>query len=167
MSPAKATGWPALAVTLLAACSHGCGPAAATGPAQPLDFSHKLHAGDYQIECLYCHSGARRSTAAGIPSVQLCMGCHRMVATSKPEIARLAGYWEKKTPIRWTRVVKQPDYVFFNHRPHIAKEIACQECHGPIQTMAEVRLDHKLNMDRCVGCHRQKGAPVDCYVCHR
>jgi hypothetical protein len=141
--------------------------AAADSPSQPIAYSHKLHAGDYRIDCLYCHSGARRSPVAGIPSVEFCMGCHRQVAITKPEIARLRGYWERKQPIRWTRIVKQPDYVFFNHLPHIQKGLRCQECHGPVETMTEMRLDHTLNMDRCVGCHRERKAPIDCYTCHR
>ncbi len=139
----------------------------AAEPAQPIAFSHKIHAGDYHLDCLFCHSGARRSTVAGIPSVQFCMGCHKTIAITRPEIARLRGYWDKKTPIPWSRVVKEPDFVFFNHFPHVNRGIKCQECHGPIETMVQVRLDHTLNMDRCVGCHRQNNAPMDCYTCHR
>jgi hypothetical protein len=153
-----------LLVAVVVALS-GC--RAAPGAAQPIAFSHKTHAGEFGIDCLYCHSGARRSTVAGIPSVQLCMGCHKLVAANRPEIARLRGYWERKTPIRWTKIIKEPDYVFFNHFPHVDRGIRCQECHGPIETMAEVRLDHSLNMDRCVSCHRREGALIDCYTCHR
>ncbi len=141
--------------------------AGVVGPGQPINFSHKIHAGDNKLNCLYCHSGARRSSVSGIPSEQFCMGCHRMVAVSKPEIARLRGYWERKQPIQWARIVKEPDYVFFNHFPHINKAIRCQECHGPVETMAQLRLDHTLSMNVCVGCHRQRGASVDCYTCHR
>lgn len=134
---------------------------------QPIAFSHKIHAGLNKLDCLYCHSGARRSTTAGIPSVQFCMGCHRMVATGKPEIQRLRGYWDKQTPVRWTKIVKEPDYVFFNHSPHILKGVRCQHCHGPIETMTQVRLDHTLSMDVCVACHRQNKVSVDCTTCHR
>jgi hypothetical protein len=134
---------------------------------QPIEFSHKIHAGTFKLDCLHCHSGARRSTVAGIPSVSFCMGCHRMAAVNRPEIRRLRTYFDKQTPLRWTRIVKQPDYVFFNHSPHIAKGIRCQQCHGPIETMARVRLDHTLSMTVCVDCHRENKAPVDCYTCHR
>ncbi len=137
------------------------------GPAQPIAFRHKIHAGDNKIDCLYCHSGARRSTIAGIPSEQLCMGCHKLVATMKPEIIRLRGYFERKEPIAWTRIVKEPDFVFFNHFPHINRGLRCQQCHGPVETMMETRLDHTLNMNVCVACHRQLQAPIDCYTCHR
>jgi hypothetical protein len=134
---------------------------------QPINYSHKIHAGDYKIDCLFCHSGARRSTVAGIPSVQFCMGCHRMVAVGKPEIQRVRAYFDKNEPIRWARIVKEPDFVFFNHSPHIMKGIRCQECHGPVETMAQMRLDHTLSMDACVNCHRQRGVSTDCYTCHR
>jgi hypothetical protein len=156
-----------IAVLLAGLFSSGCRNAAAVGAAQPIAFNHKIHAGDNKIECLYCHSGARRSPVSGIPSVQLCMGCHKLVAASKPEIVRLRGYWDKKLPIRWTKVVWEPDYVFFNHSPHVARGFRCQECHGPVETMIEVRLDHTLNMDRCVACHRRERASIDCYTCHR
>jgi hypothetical protein len=154
----------AVLALLLQSCSRDV---RATGAAQPIAFSHSIHAGQYKIECLYCHSGARRSSVASIPSVQLCMGCHRLVAAARPEIARLRGYWEKKTPVRWTRVVWEPDYVFFNHSPHVRRGVRCQECHGPVETMVQVRLDHTLNMDRCVSCHRRERASIDCYTCHR
>ncbi|MEN6534473.1 MAG: cytochrome c3 family protein [Bryobacteraceae bacterium] len=144
-----------------------CGCDAAPVPSQPIAFSHKIHAGDNKIECLYCHSGARRSSVSSIPSVRMCMGCHRLVAASKPEIARVRAHWEGKIPIRWTRIVKEPDFVYFNHFPHVNRGFLCQECHGPVETMTETRLDHTLNMDRCVSCHRSKGGPIDCFTCHR
>jgi hypothetical protein len=137
------------------------------GQSQPIEFSHRIHAGTYKLNCLHCHSGARRSTVAGIPSVAFCMGCHRMAAVAKPEIARLRAYYDNQTPLRWARIVKQPDYVFFNHSPHVAKGIRCQQCHGAIETMARVRLDHTLSMTVCVDCHRRNGASTDCYTCHR
>jgi Cytochrome c7 and related cytochrome c len=136
-------------------------------PAQPIAFSHKIHAGDYKLECLYCHSGARRSAVSGIPSVRFCMGCHQQVSSTRPEILKLRQHWDRKTPIRWTKVVKEPDYVFFNHYPHVRKGLLCQECHGPVEAMAQVRLDHNINMDRCVSCHRSHKVSIDCYVCHR
>ena len=90
-----------------------------------------------------------------------------MAAAGKPEIQRVRAYLEKNAPIRWARVVKQPDYVFFNHSPHVAKGVRCQECHGPVETMDNMRLDHTLSMDVCVSCHRQKSVSTDCYTCHR
>lgn len=144
-----------------------CVLAADWEPAQPIAFSHRIHAGQYKMDCLYCHSGARRSTVAGIPSLQFCMGCHKVVAVAKPEIALLRGYWERKVPVPWARVVKEPDFVFFNHSLHVQRGFRCQECHGPIETMTQVRLAQNLNMDRCVSCHRTHKMSIDCYVCHR
>jgi hypothetical protein len=134
---------------------------------QPIAFSHAIHAGQYKIDCQFCHSGARRSAVSGIPSLQFCMGCHKTVSPLKPEIARVRAYWDRKEPIRWTRVVQEPGFVFFNHSPHILKGVRCQECHGPVETMTEVRLDHSLNMDACTGCHRRRNVSIDCYTCHR
>jgi len=137
-------------------------------PRQPIAFSHTIHAGQYKMNCQYCHGGVRRSTAAGIPSVRLCMGCHQLVAANKPEVARIREAFEKQQPIRWMRINVLPDFVYFNHYPHVAKGITCQKCHGEVQTMSEiwpvVRLD---DMAYCVGCHRENNASVDCYTCHR
>lgn len=139
----------------------------APGPAQPIAFSHRTHAGEYQIPCLYCHDGARRSAVAGVPSVQLCMGCHKLVAANKAEIIKLRGYWERRQPIQWAKVVDEPEFVFFNHYPHVQKGIDCQTCHGPVETMAEMHLARALDMDACVDCHRERQASIDCYTCHR
>lgn len=137
------------------------------GPAQPIAFNHQIHAGDYQVPCLYCHDGARRSAVAGVPSVQLCTGCHKLVAANKPEVMRLRGYWERQQPIPWIKVIDEPEFVFFNHYPHVQKGIACQTCHGPVETMPETYLAQKLDMDACVACHREQRASIDCYTCHR
>jgi len=138
-----------------------------SGPIQPIAFSHKIHAGDYEIPCQYCHAGARRSPVSGIPSVERCMGCHKIVGADKPEIIKLKSYWDRKTAIPWVRVYQQPGYVFFTHEPHIRRGIECQNCHGPVQTMARVYEAVKLNMSRCVDCHKQNKVSVDCYICHR
>lgn len=138
------------------------------GPAeQPLAFSHKVHAGQNQIPCLYCHANARRSSVAGIPSVQRCMGCHKITAANKPEVQQLKEYWDRKEPIRWPKVTWMPDFVFFEHWPHVRAEIRCQHCHGPVETMDRLQPTEALTMDFCVTCHRRKMASIDCAVCHR
>ncbi len=145
----------------------GCGRPE-SGPRQPIAFSHQIHAGQNKIACQYCHGGVRRNTAAGIPSERLCMGCHKLVAANKPEIIRLRGMFEKQQSIAWLRVNDLPDFVYFNHYPHIARGIECTKCHGDIQTMSEVHSVVNLaSMALCVDCHRQNGASVDCYTCHR
>jgi len=145
----------------------GCGNPEA-GPRQPIAFSHKIHAGDYKIDCQYCHGGVRRTGAAGIPSERLCMGCHQLVAATKPEIVRLRASFEKNEGIQWLRINDIGDFVYFNHSPHIARGVECRKCHGDIQAMEEVRQVVKVSdMAWCVDCHRQNNASVDCYTCHR
>lgn len=136
-------------------------------PAQPIDFSHKIHAGNYQIPCLYCHTNARRSPVAGVPSVQLCMGCHKITAADKPDVQKLKGYWDRKEPIPWVKIFGQPDFVSFSHVAHVRANIACEHCHGPIQHMERVHRAVDLTMDRCVGCHRDRQASIDCATCHK
>ena len=162
------------------------GPQArAAGPAQPIAFSHALHAGQYKIDCQYCHSEARRSEYAGLPSVTRCMGCHKITAADKPEIKKLAEYLAKQEPIPWLRIFKVPEYVFFAHKPHIRAGVTCQTCHGPVQTMSVVeartgqtlandllnlaglaRTSTPLTMGWCVECHTAKKASLECTTCH-
>ena len=134
---------------------------------QPIAFSHKLHAGEKQIPCQYCHAYARRSLVAGVPSVQACMGCHQLVAVRKPEVRKLAAYWEQRQPIPWIKVHNLPDFVYFSHKRHVRAGVQCQECHGPVETMEEVRQVSSLEMGWCLSCHQQRQAPVDCVTCHK
>ena len=95
-------------------------PAAAAKPStQPINFPHSTHVGTYKIDCQYCHADARRSEFAGLPSVERCMGCHKIVAADKPEIKKLAEYQAKKEPIPWVRVNKLPEFTYFPHKAHI------------------------------------------------
>ena len=157
-------------------------------PAQPVAFSHELHAGKLTISCLYCHSGAERSDVAGVPPVAVCMNCHVAVkarsgeTVPSPDIARVIAAWETRAStapvsLSWTRVHHLPDYVHFTHRAHIANNIQCQECHGPVQTMARLRQAAPLSMGWCIQCHRtppsaapshwkRVGGPLDCAACH-
>ncbi|MFQ5883155.1 MAG: cytochrome c3 family protein [Candidatus Methylomirabilales bacterium] len=137
------------------------------GPEQPIAFSHKTHAGDNKIPCLYCHVYARRSTVAGIPSVQRCMGCHKITAADKPEVKKLKGYWDRKEPIRWRKVTWMPDFVWFEHWPHVQAGLDCENCHGPVETMERMQQVKTLTMGECVVCHRERGASIDCVICHR
>lgn len=139
-------------------------------PAQPIDFSHRIHAGVNKIPCQYCHTSARRSPAAGIPSVERCMGCHKVVAADKGEIVKLKGYYERGESIPWVRFFELPDFAFFRHHPHIAAEVECQTCHGPVETMDRFRERPVLEMGWCLECHlkqESKDEIVDCYTCHR
>lgn len=134
---------------------------------QPIAFSHKLHAGDKQIPCQYCHAYARRGPVAGVPSVERCLGCHAYIATKHPEIKKLAVYWERKQPIPWIRIHNLPDFVYFSHKRHIRAGLECQMCHGPIETMPVVYQYSSLEMGWCLSCHRQRGVSVDCATCHK
>jgi hypothetical protein len=153
----------------------------APGPLQPIPFSHKHHAGLFQIDCQYCHSGTDRSQAAGVPSVQLCMGCHQQFPPSYDEfegIRTLKQHWEEKTPIEWVQVHRLPEHVQFQHQAHVRKGIACQSCHGPVEEMDKLYLSPdtkwwpwllptaKLEMGWCIQCHRANGASQDCVTCH-
>lgn len=136
-------------------------------PMQPIAFSHKIHAGDNHIACQYCHIYARRASVAGIPSVQRCMGCHKITAAANPEVQKLKSYWEHKQSVQWTRVTSVPDYVYFEHWPHIRASIACQTCHGPVQTEDRLHQNDNLTMSYCVSCHRERQVSIDCTTCHR
>lgn len=157
-------------------------------PQQPISYPHVLHAGKLGISCLYCHYNAEKSDVASIPSVNVCMNCHSLVrsvsgaSAPSPEIDKLVKAWKSRdsaapSPIAWERVNKVPSFVRFSHRIHVANGIACQECHGAIQTMARVHQAAPLNMQWCINCHRMTkeqapahwkhaGGPTDCIVCH-
>jgi len=134
---------------------------------QPIPFSHKVHAGDNKIPCQYCHINARRAAVAGVPSVQRCMGCHKITALDKPGVIRLKEYWDRKAPIRWVKVRPMPDFIFFAHWPHVRKGIECQACHGPVESMDTMRVGKPLLMQDCLACHRREEANIDCVVCHK
>lgn len=144
---------------------------------QPIAFSHRLHAGEKQIPCQYCHAYAKRSIVAGVPSVQTCMGCHSLIGVRKPEIRKVAAYWEQRQPIPWVRIHQLPDFVYFPHKRHVRAGVRCQECHGAVETMEEIRQVSSLEMGWCVGCHLEVtrthrfGATVepsvDCATCHK
>ena len=138
-----------------------------SAPVQPIDFSHKIHAGDYQMNCLFCHTSADRSPTAGIPSMQRCMGCHKITAVDRPEIKKLHEYWNKKKPIPWVRVYEVPDFVYFTHRRHISSGLDCKTCHGEVAKMSRIQKASSLKMGWCVKCHRRNKASTDCITCHK
>ncbi len=135
-------------------------------PDQPIPYDHSLHAGTYKIPCMYCHNNADRSRHATVPAVSVCMNCHMTVATDKPHIQQLTEAYKTGQPIVWNKVHLLPDFVMFNHKPHIRKGVQCQECHGPIETMKKVRQHSDLSMGWCIDCHRRNQAPLNCTTCH-
>ena len=178
-------------------------------PVQPINYSHRLHAGDIEIACMYCHSGAEQSRYAGIPSTSVCMNCHQEVRASfelvqqeaqdaetedrtperiiSPELRKLYDTLalddqlrpledRAPMPVAWVRVHTLPDFVRFDHRPHVWAGVSCQSCHGPVETMERVRQEAPLSMGWCVNCHRDVNehgvagktayASLNCTTCH-
>jgi mono/diheme cytochrome c family protein len=128
-------------------------------PKQPIAYSHKVHAGDYQIDCNYCHTGVTKSKNANIPSPNICMNCHSSITTGTTtgttEIDKIYAAIENDTPIEWVRVHNLPDLAYFNHQQHYdVGGITCQTCHGPIEEMEVVRQYSNLTMGWCINCHR-------------
>lgn len=140
-------------------------------PQQPISYSHQAHV-EAGIQCLYCHAQAPRSTIAGIPSVERCMGCHSVIATENETVQELAGYWEKGEPIPWAAVNNQPDFVYFSHRPHLGAGINCESCHGNVGAMEVTRPVGRKDMGWCLDCHTEQDPEhitrlVDCIACHK
>ena len=129
-------------------------------PKQPIAFSHKIHAGQYEIDCKYCHTGVMKGKSATIPSVNICMNCHNQIRqgtlTGEGEIAKIVSAWDNKKPIEWVRIHNLPDLAYFNHAQHVnVAGVECQTCHGPIETMDVVRQHTLLTMGWCIDCHRK------------
>ena len=146
-------------------------------PVQPIAYSHRLHAGEYAIDCLFCHYAATESRMAAIPDAETCMKCHREVLKESPEVQKIAAAVETGRPIEWIRVTDMPDFVYFNHSRHVSKRVACEICHGPVETMERVRQESRMTMGWCLECHRAwttdpppgiapVNASVECSVCH-
>lgn len=130
-------------------------------PTQPIKFSHAIHAGQNQTDCIYCHSSAPFSKIAGIPSVNVCMNCHLMVRNGTRsgmfEIAKILSAYDNKTPIEWIKVHNLPDHVFFSHAQHVsAGGVGCQECHGNVKEMNEIVQVSDLSMGWCLNCHKNR-----------
>jgi hypothetical protein len=129
-------------------------------PKQPIAFSHKVHAGQYEIDCKYCHVGVMKGKSATIPSVNICMNCHNQIKsgtnTGENEIGKIRAAFEQNKPIEWVRIHNLPDLAYFNHSQHVnVGGIECQTCHGPIQEMDVVRQHSLLTMGWCIDCHRK------------
>lgn len=123
------------------------------------------------VQCLYCHADARRSEAAGMPSMQRCMGCHKVIATDEAPIQELTAYWEAGEPVEWKRVYTLPRFTYFSHRMHVmVGGINCETCHGDVAHMAEAQEVVEMNMGWCLDCHRSQpnaSQLQDCIVCHQ
>ena len=125
--------------------------------AQPVAFDHRIHAKDLRIDCRFCHSGADRGAAAGLPPTVACMGCHSKVWRESRQFAPVRASLETGRPIAWRRVSRMPDFVYFDHSIHVAKGVGCVSCHGRVDQMAQVTQATPLSMRWCVECHRDPG----------
>ncbi|MBM4457702.1 MAG: cytochrome c3 family protein [Chloroflexi bacterium] len=148
-------------------------PRAQAYAAQPLPFEHSKHV-QAGVNCFFCHPGATNGPVAGLPSLAKCMGCHVAItpkdAKDQADIDKLIKQWETGRPIRWVKIFEQPDFVRFNHRPHLAQGVACETCHGNVAEMGYAQV-YNLNMGFCLNCHRAQSAEkvtrlIDCATCH-
>lgn len=145
------------------------GNAQGYAPEQPIPFNHRRHVTENKIPCQYCHSQADKSRQAGIPSMNVCMNCHSVVAIDKPNIQKLRNLYENGKSFEWVKVHDLPDFVYFNHARHIAKDVKCEECHGDVGKMERVYQALPMTMGWCINCHRtqKEPAPTQCITCHR
>ncbi len=135
---------------------YGIGVHQGYAPEQPIAFSHKLHVGEYEIDCAYCHTGVYKGKQAGIPSANICMNCHNAVKRESPEIQKIYTALENDQPIEWIRVHNLPDLAYFNHAQHTnVGGLECTSCHGDISNMEVVQQASTLTMGWCIDCHRQ------------
>jgi hypothetical protein len=148
------------------------------GPRQPIFFRHDIHAGQYKIDCQYCHYSVTVSSEPGIPSVQTCMGCHAAIAgtdsSARREIRKLRTFWNNReqadsSKLEWTRIHILARHVRFPHSVHVKAmgPKACGTCHGDVARMPQVfETNNVNNMGFCISCHLQRNVKRDCSVCH-
>ncbi len=137
-------------------------------PDQPIPFSHELHAGQYQMDCRFCHTGAETTRHASVPSLNVCMNCHLVVKTDSPWIQQITQAYNEGRSVAWEKVHLLPDHVKFDHSAHTQKGKQCAECHGPVENMPVVYQFSSLSMGWCINCHREpeNKAPLNCSTCH-
>jgi hypothetical protein len=123
-------------------------------PTQPVAYSHRLHAGELGIDCLYCHASVDRAPAAVVPPTQVCMNCHHLIGRESTALAAVRDSFSGGQPLRWVRVHDLPGYAYFDHRPHLRAGVGCATCHGRIDEMEVVAQARTLSMSWCVDCHR-------------
>ena len=143
------------------------------GPRQPIFFRHDIHAGQFKIQCQYCHYSVAVSPEPGIPSMQTCMGCHLVVgggdSAAKTEIKKVRQAWTDKKPVEWVRVHFVARHAHFPHQRHIKAlgPNACTTCHGDVTRMPQVfKVNRVDNMGFCITCHLERKVSRDCSVCH-
>jgi len=146
-------------------------------PTQPIAFSHRLHAGDNHVPCLYCHTGAERSRHAGVPAVETCMNCHAVTRTDKPEVQRVIAAFKANQPIQWQRIYTLPDHVYFDHGPTSGRRSPARAATGSANHGASLARNAHAHGE-LLACHRDAhevvpagskitSGPTNCFACHR
>ena len=123
-------------------------------PDQPVPFSHKHHVEGLGLQCQYCHTSVEKSSYAGIPPTKTCMNCHSQIWTNAKLLEPVRASYKSGESLQWTRVNQLPDFVYFNHSIHINKGVGCNTCHGPVDRMPLMYQQESLQMEWCLGCHR-------------
>ncbi len=123
-------------------------------PIQPVAFSHKLHAGELELDCRYCHAQVEVAAVASVPPTQVCMNCHQLVTQASEKLAVIRDSVATGQPVEWIRVHKVPEYAYFDHSVHIGAGVGCSSCHGDIRKMEVVTQMEPLSMGWCLECHR-------------
>jgi len=122
---------------------------------QPIQFSHQHHAGQLGIDCRYCHTTVERTAYAGVPPTKTCMNCHSQIWVDSPFLEPVRSSWRTDQSIEWIKVNDLPDFVYFNHSIHVAKGVGCVTCHGRVDQMNLTWQESSLQMEWCLGCHRE------------
>jgi len=143
-----------LLVAVLVAWTPSGEPAVNEVHAQAIPFSHKHHVGDVGLDCRFCHVTVETSAQPGMPSAQLCLTCHSQLFADQALLAPLRQAVSTHSSITWTQMTRLPDYVYFDHSVHIAKGVACIECHGRVDQMSLMRRPQEMDMKWCFACHQ-------------
>ena len=122
---------------------------------QPVQFSHKHHAGELGIDCRYCHTGVERGPVANVPPSQTCLNCHSQIWRDSRFLEPVRRSVATDTSLQWIKVNDLPDFVYFNHAVHVAKGVGCVTCHGRVDRMNQIYQTQSLQMEWCLDCHRQ------------
>lgn len=133
---------------------------------QPIAFSHKKHAA-LGMGCLNCHVDAAEKNEAGLPDADQCMACHATIRTGSREVQKLAEVQKDGAKVKWVRVYRVPDFVFFSHANHLKAGLPCATCHGPVGQRDVLAKEVSTDMVSCMNCHAAKGASNECSLCHQ
>jgi hypothetical protein len=129
-------------------------------PVQPVEYSHKLHAGDLGMDCRYCHYTVEQTGYAAVPQTEVCMNCHVRVKADSPLLQPVRDSYATGEPIPWVQVHVLPDYAYFNHQAHVTAGVSCVSCHGRVDQMIVVQQEEPLTMAWCLDCHRNPAANI-------